>query len=46
MKKKPKKRIALPRRQWQINRVTRMNASAEECLRPRARQEWQQSDED
>jgi hypothetical protein len=34
--KKKKKKIALPRRQWQINPVTRVKASAKTYSRARA----------
>ena len=37
--KKTKKPIPLPRRQWQINPVTRVKESARRYTRPRAKQE-------
>jgi hypothetical protein len=46
MKKKPKKKVALPRRQWQINPVTRVKSSAKKYSRPGAPQELRQLDED
>jgi hypothetical protein len=35
--KKKKKKIALPRRRWQINLVTRVKPSARTYARPRAK---------
>ena len=46
MKKKAKKKVALPRRQWQINPVTRVKASVKKYSRPRTRQELRKLDED
>jgi len=46
MKKKPKKRVALPGRQWQINPVTRVKPSAKKYSRSRASQRSRQLDED
>ena len=44
---KPKKKnIALPRRTWQINPVTRVKDSAKKYSRPRTRQNLQKSPED
>jgi len=38
MNRKPKKKkVALPRRQWQINPVTRVKTSAKVYSRPRAK---------
>jgi len=39
MKKMKKKKLALPRRTWQINPVTRVKDSAKKYSRPRARLE-------
>jgi len=35
--KAKKKKVALPRRQWKINPVTRVKDSAKKYLRPRAK---------
>ena len=37
--KKPKKKIALPRRRWQINPTTRVKESAKTYSRPKSKQE-------
>jgi hypothetical protein len=37
---KPKKKIALPRRQWQINPSTRVKASTKACSRAMTKQNW------
>lgn len=39
MKKSKKKKLALPRKQWQINPVTRVKDSAKKYSRPRAKRE-------
>jgi hypothetical protein len=39
--KSKKKKIALPRRSWQINPVTRVKKSAKKYSRPRAKQDLQ-----
>jgi hypothetical protein len=44
--KKKKKKVALPRRQWQINPVTRVKPSAKKYSRRRVRQESRKLDED
>lgn len=35
--KAKKKKLALPRRQWKINPVTRVKASGKKYIRPRAK---------
>ena len=37
--KKPKKKVALPRRRWQINPTTRVKESAKKYSRPKSKQE-------
>jgi hypothetical protein len=45
MKKPQKKKVAFPRRSWQINPVTRVKASAKKYSRPSAKNDLQQQDE-
>jgi hypothetical protein len=40
--KTPKKKIAFPRRSWQINPVTRVKASDKKYSRPRVKKDLQQ----
>jgi hypothetical protein len=44
-RKKTKKKLAFPRRQWQINPATRVKESAKKYARPRAKDEQRKSDE-
>jgi len=44
--KKPKKKVALPRRTWQINPVTRVKDSAKKFSRPRVKQDLRKSNEE
>jgi hypothetical protein len=43
--KKPKKKLAFTRRQWQINPATRVKESARKYSRPRAKDERRKLDE-
>jgi hypothetical protein len=43
--KSKKKKVAFPRRTWQINPVTRVKSSAKKYSRPRVKQDLQKSDE-
>ena len=43
--KSKKKKVAFPRRTWQINPVTRVKDSAKKYSRPRVKQDLQKSDE-
>jgi hypothetical protein len=43
--KSKKKKVAFPRRIWQINPVTRVKGSAKKYLRPRAKQNLRKQDE-
>jgi hypothetical protein len=43
--KTKKKKVALPRRTWQINPVTRVKDSKKKYLRPRVKTDLQKSDE-
>jgi hypothetical protein len=43
--KSKKKKVAFPRRTWQINPVTRVKSSAKKYSRPRVKQDFQKSDE-
>jgi hypothetical protein len=45
MKKPQKKKVAFPRRSWQINPVTRVKESAKKYSRLRAKQILKKSDE-
>jgi hypothetical protein len=45
MKKPQKKKVAFPRRSWQINPVTRVKSSAKKYSRPRAKNDLQRQDE-
>jgi hypothetical protein len=45
MKKPPKKKVALPRRSWQINTVTRVKESSKKNCRPRVKQVSKKLDE-
>jgi len=45
MAKKRKKKLALPRRQWQINPVTRVKDSKKKYSRPRTKDEERKIDE-
>jgi hypothetical protein len=45
MKKPAKKKVAFPRRTWQINPVTRVKNSAKKYSRPGIKQDLQKSDE-
>jgi hypothetical protein len=45
MKKPVKKKVAFPRRTWQINPVTRVKASAKKHSRPRVKQDLQKQEE-
>jgi len=45
MKKPRKKKVALPRRTWQIKPVTRVKESAKRYSRPSVKQALQKSDE-
>jgi hypothetical protein len=44
--KKPRRKIALPRRTWQINPVTRVKESARRYSRARAKRELRSGHED
>lgn len=44
--KKPKKKIALPRRQWQINPATRVKDSAKKYSRGKAKQNFKKSEDE
>ncbi len=43
--KTKKKKVAFPRRSWQINPVTRVKDSKKKYLRPRVKQNLQKHDE-
>ena len=43
--KSKKKKVAFPRRTWQINPVTRVKESAKQYSRPRSKQTLQKQDE-
>ncbi len=43
--KMPKKKIALPRRGWKINPVTRVKDSAKKYSRPQAKQDFKKDSE-
>jgi hypothetical protein len=43
--KTKKKKVAFPRRTWQINPVMRVKSSAKKYSRPRGKQNFQKSDE-
>lgn len=45
MPKKRKKKVAFPRRQWQINPATRVKESNKKYSRPRAKDEQRKLDE-
>jgi hypothetical protein len=45
MAKKRKKKLAFPRRQWQINPTTRVKESAKKYSRPRSKAEQGEADE-
>jgi hypothetical protein len=45
MPRKPKKKLAFPRRQWQINPVTRVKDSKKKYSRPHAKDEQRKLDE-
>jgi hypothetical protein len=45
MKKPQKKKVAFPRRTWQIKPVTRVKDSAKKYLRPGVKQDLQKLDE-
>jgi len=45
MPKRRKKKLAFPRRQWQINPATRVEESAKKYSRPRLKEERRKLDE-
>jgi hypothetical protein len=45
MKPLPKKKVALPRRTWQINPVTRVKESSKKYSRPRVKEIFKKLDE-
>jgi hypothetical protein len=45
MARKAKKKLAFPRREWQINPVTRVKESKKKYSRPRAKDEQRSVDE-
>jgi hypothetical protein len=45
MARKRKKKLAFPRRQWQINPATRVKESTRKYSRPRAKDEQRKLDE-
>jgi hypothetical protein len=45
MKRTQKKKVAFPRRTWQINPVTRVKSSAKKYSRPRVKQDLQKQKE-
>jgi hypothetical protein len=46
MKKPAKKKVALPRRKWQINPVTRVKESERKYSRPRAKQDFRKLEDE